>query len=184
MKPQEMKLDFIRMRAEGQSYEKIAQALHISKATCTAWEREMKADIAKLQQEGLNELYTAYGMAKEARIRRIGDTLQRIDTALGEADFTTVAPERLLDLKLKYQQALRDEFTGLTPPPPMENGGTPEELQAAFADIYARVRKGDITPEQAGQELKALTSILTAYQAVETKERIDAIDAMISGRRA
>ena len=66
----------------------------------------------------------------------------------------------------------------------MDNGGTPEELQAAFADIYARVRTGDITPEQAGQELKALSSLLTAYQAVETKERIDAIDSMINGRRA
>lgn len=184
MKPQETKLEFVRLRAEGQSYDKIAEALHISKATCTAWERELKADIARLQQEGLNELYTSYGMAKEARIRRIGDTLQRIDTALEEADLTTVAPERLLDFKLKYTQALREEFTGLTPPPSMESGGTPEEVQAAFTDIYTRVRRGDITADQAAQEAKTLSAILTAYQAVETKERVDAIDAIINGRRA
>ena len=184
MKPQEMKLEFIRMRAEGLSYDKIAEQLHISKATCTSWEKELKAEINQLQQEALNGLYTSYGMAKEARIRRIGDTLRRVDEALASADLTEIAPEKLLDFKLKYAQALKEEFTGLTPPPAMDNGGTPEELQAAFADIYARVRKGDITPEQAGQELKALTSLLTAYQAVETKERIDAIDAMISGRRA
>lgn len=184
MKPQETKLEFVRLRAEGQSYDKIAEALHISKATCTAWERELKADIARLQQEGLNELYTSYGMAKEARIRRIGDTLQRIDTALEEADLTTVAPERLLDFKLKYTQALREEFTGLTPPPAMESGGTPEEVQAAFTDIYTRVRRGDITADQAAQEAKTLSAILTAYQAVETKERVDAIDAIINGRRA
>lgn len=184
MKPQEMKLDFIRMRAEGQSYEKIAQTLHISKATCTAWERELKTEITRLQQEGLNELYTTYGMAKEARIRRIGDTLHRIDEALQEADLTAIAPERLLDYKLKYAQALRDEFTGLTPPPTMGDGGTPEEVQAAFADIYNRVRRGDITAEQAAQEAKTLSAILTAYQAVETKERVEAIDAIINGRRA
>lgn len=184
MKPQETRLEFVRLRAEGQSYDKIAEALHISKATCTAWERELKADIARLQQEGLNELYTSYGMAKEARIRRIGDTLQRIDTALEEADLTTVAPERLLDFKLKYTQALREEFTGLTPPPAMEAGGTPEEVQAAFTDIYTRVRRGDITADQAAQEAKTLSAILTAYQAVETKERVDAIDAIINGRRA
>lgn len=184
MKPQETKLEFVRLRAECQSYDKIAEALHISKATCTAWERELKADITRLQQEGLNELYTSYGMAKEARIRRIGDTLQRIDTALEEADLTTVAPERLLDFKLKYTQALREEFTGLTPPPAMEAGGTPEEVQAAFTDIYTRVRRGDITADQAAQEAKTLSAILTAYQAVETKERVDAIDAIINGRRA
>lgn len=184
MKPQEMKRDFIRLRAEGQSYEKIAEALHISKATCTAWEREFKADITRLQQDALNELYTSYGMAKEARIRRIGDTLQRLEDALQAVDLTEIAPEKLLDFKLKYAQTLKEEFTGLTPPPVLEDGGTPDELQAAFTDIYARVRRGDITAEQAGQELKALAAILTAYQAVETKERVDAIDAIINGRRA
>ena len=104
MKPQEMKLEFIRLRAEGQSYDKIAEALHISKATCTAWERELKADISCLQQEQLNELYNSYGMAKEARIRRIGDTLRRLDDALSEVDLAAIAPEKLLDFKLKYPE--------------------------------------------------------------------------------
>lgn len=184
MKPQEMRREFIRFRAEGQSYERIAEALHISKATCTAWERELKAEISRLQQEGLNELYTSYGMAKEARIRRIGDTLRRLDEALEEVDLTAIAPEKLLDYKLKYAQTLKEEFTGLTPPPMLDDGGTPEAIQSAFTDIYARVRRGDITAEQAGQEAKALSALLTAYQAVETKERVDAIDAIINGRRA
>lgn len=184
MKSQEMKHEFIRMRAEGLSYEKIAEQLHISKATCTAWEREYKAEISQLQQEALNGLYNSYGMAKEARIRRIGDTLRRVDEALNAADLSAIPPEKLLDFKLKYTQALKEEFTGLTPPPAFEQGGTPEEIQAAFTDIYARVRRGDITAEQAGQEVKALTSILQAWQAVQTKERIDAIDAILGGRRA
>ena len=183
MKPQEIKLEFVRLRAEGQSYDKIAEALHISKATCTAWERELKADISRLQQEQLNELYSSYGMAKEARIRRIGDTLRRLDDALSEVDLTAIAPEKLLDFKLKYSQALKEEFTGLTPPPDFPKGGTPEEVQAAFTDIYQRVRKGEITAEQAGEEIKALSSILQAWQAVQAKERIDAIDAMLGGRK-
>ena len=184
MKPQEMKLEFVRLRAEGQSYDKIAEALHISKATCTAWERELKTDISRLQQEQLNELYSSYGMAKEARIRRIGDTLRRLDDALSEVDLTAIAPEKLLDFKLKYAQALKDEFTGLTPPPTFTGRGEPQEIQAAFMDIYERVRRGDITAEQAGQEAKTLSALLTAYNAVETKERVDAIDAIINGRGA
>jgi len=184
MKPQEMKLEFVRLRAEGQSYDKIAEALHISKATCTAWERELKTDISRLQQEQLNELYSSYGMAKEARIRRIGGTLQQIETALQSADLSSMPPERLLDFKLKYAQALKDEFTGLTPPPTFTGRGEPQEIQAAFMDIYERVRRGDITAEQAGQEAKTLSALLTAYNAVETKERVDAIDAIINGRGA
>ena len=184
MKPEETKLNFIRMRAEGQSYSRIAEALHISKATCTAWEKALKDDITRLQQETLNELYTSYGMAKEARIRRIGGTLQQIEEALQSADLSTMPPERLLDFKLKYSQALKEEFTGLTPPPSFTGNGNPEEVQAAFMDIYERVRRGDITADQAGQEAKTLSAILTAYNTVETKERIDAIDAIINGRGA
>lgn len=172
------------MRAEGRSYEKIAEALHISKATCTAWERELKADITRLQQDQLNELYTAYGMAKEARIRRIGETLRRLEDALDKADLSQIPPERLLDYKLKYSQALKDEFTGTSTPPAFDQGGNPEELQAAFTDIYTRVRRGDITADQAGEELKALSALLKAYQAIETDQRIEAIDTIINGRRA
>ena len=184
MKPQDMKLEFVRLRAEGASYAKIAAALHISKSTCTAWERELKEEISELKQEQLNELYASYGMAKEARIRRIGDTLRRIEEALEEKDLHQLPSDKLLDYKLKYSQALRDEFTGLTPAPAFGDGGTPKELQDAFTDIYSRVRQGDITADQAAQELKALASLLTAYQATETQDRIDAIDMIISGRGA
>ena len=184
MKPQDMKLQFVHMRAEGKSYSAIAADLHISKATCTSWERELKEEIGRLQQEKLNELYSSYGMEKEARIRRIGDTLHRIDRALEEADLSVIPPEKLLDFKLKYSEALREEFTGLNPPPAFGDCASPEELQAAFKDVYDRVRRGDITADQAGQEIKVLASILQAYQTVEAKERIEAIDAIISGRRA
>ena len=57
MKPIELKNRFIEMRAEGQSYSDIAQQLHISKSTCTTWERELEAEIAQLKKEELNALY-------------------------------------------------------------------------------------------------------------------------------
>ena len=183
MKPQETRAAFIEMRAEGQSYQKIAEALHISKSTCTAWERELSESIAKLKQERLNELYTEYGMTKESRIRRYGDTLAQINEALEAVDLTQVAPEKLLDFKLKYMQALKAEFAGLSAPVNVEDG-SPESVLAAFADIYSRVRNGEITDEQASIEAKALASILQAYNAVETKARIDALDAIVSGRGA
>lgn len=184
MKPQEMRLQFVQMRAEGLSYDKIAAALHISKATCTAWERELRPEVNRLQHESLTALYTAYGMQKEARIKRLGDTLQRIEDALERVDLAAIPPEKLLDYKLKYAQALREEYTGATPPPIMEEGGTPPELQAAFADIYQRVRRGDITAEQAGQEIKTLSAIMAANDAAETQARINAIDSIIEGRGA
>jgi len=88
LKPQEQKAEFIRLRAEGRSYSYIADTLHISKSTCTAWERELKNAIAELKQEQLNELYSSYYMTKEARIKKLGDTLDSINTALEGADLS------------------------------------------------------------------------------------------------
>ena len=93
MKPQETKTEFIRLRAEGRSYSYIADILHISKSTCTEWERELKAQIAELRQEQLNELYSSYAMTKEARIKKLGDTLESINTALDGADLSMI-PQR------------------------------------------------------------------------------------------
>ena len=48
MKPQEIKKEYVRLRAEGKSYSVIAEQLHISKSTCTKWERELSAQINEL----------------------------------------------------------------------------------------------------------------------------------------
>lgn len=102
LKPQEMKDNFIFLRAEGKSYQAIAAELHISKSTCTAWERELKNAIAERKAANLEELYNAYAMTREARIRKIGETLTAIDAALDKADLSQIDPAKLLDFKLKY----------------------------------------------------------------------------------
>lgn len=182
MKPLEMKSEFIRLRAEGKSYTAIAEALHISKSTCTAWEREMKAQIAELKQERLNELYSSYMMSKEGRIKRLGDTLNGIEAALTGADLNQLAPEKLLDFKLKYSQALKEEYTGMATP----QGFSAElgDVLAALGDLFTRVREGDVSAEQAGLEGRTLANLLAAYNALEMKERIDVLDAIITRRGA
>ena len=57
MKPQEAKERYILLRAEGKSYDAIAQELHISKSTCSAWEKELEQAIADRKAEQLEQLY-------------------------------------------------------------------------------------------------------------------------------
>lgn len=102
MKPQEQKTEFIRLRAEGRSYSYIADTLHISKSTCSSWERELQDAIAELKQEQLNELYNSYAMTKEARVKKLGETLNGINEALDAVDLKEIPAEKLLDFKLKY----------------------------------------------------------------------------------
>ena len=183
MKPQKQKTEFIMLRAEGKSYSAIAEQLHISKSTCTAWERELKDNIAELKQEQLEELYNSYFMTKEARIRKLGDTLENINTALEGVDLSTVAPEKLLDYKLKYMEALKEEYTGNTQVYRFCDEVRPQDIVAALRDLLNRVRAGDITPEQANRESSVIVNLLRAYDIVEVKAKLDALEAIMGGRR-
>ena len=62
MKPAELKQEYIKLRAEGRAYSYIADKLHISKSTCTKWEKELEADIAQANRESLilSNLLKAY----------------------------------------------------------------------------------------------------------------------------
>ena len=59
MKSDATKQKFIQLRAEGLSYAKISDQLHLSKATCSKWESKFTEEIAELKRDHLQELYEA-----------------------------------------------------------------------------------------------------------------------------
>lgn len=182
MKSQDTKRQFIELRAEGLSYSKIAETLHISKSTCSEWERELRDAVAEQRQERLGELYTSYGMTKEARIKKLGEALERVDKALESADLTEVPPEKLLDYKLKYTEALKGEYTGSGTPYTFSDKLEPKEIVHALGDLLNRIRAGEVTPEQATKESSVIANLLKAYDTVEVKTKLDALEAIVGGR--
>lgn len=183
-KPQETKMQFIQLRAEGQSYSNIAKELNISKSTCTSWERELQAQIQEYKSEQLKELYNSYFMTKEARVKRLGETLAEIDTALKDIDYSMIPPDKLLDYKLKYMDALKEEYTGVAQPYliPTENIA-PTDIVNAMADLLNRVRLGEISNEQAQKETTVITNLLKAYETVEIKTQLETLNSILGGRR-
>lgn len=182
MKPAELKKEYIRLRAEGKSYSYICEQLHISKSTCTKWEKALAAQIDELKRAELAELCESYSMTKEARIKKLGDTLDKINAALEQADFTAVDPAKLLDFKLKYTEALKGEYIGTKAAIELENVDA-KSIVAALADLLNRVRAGDITTEQAQKESGILAQLLKAYDTVEVKAKLDELEAIIGGRQ-
>lgn len=182
MKPQEQKQEYIRLRAEGKSYSFIADKLHISKSTCSNWEKELGAEIAQLKQEELNSLYDSYHMKKEARIKQLGDTLDRVEDALAKTDLTEVAPEKLLDFKLKYTEALQKEYVGTDPAFKLGDSLDPRDIVKALGDLLDRVRAGEVTTGQANRESLILSNLLRAYDTVEVKAKLDALEAIVGSR--
>jgi len=161
MKKQEQRTEFIRLRAEGRSLRAIAEEIGVSKSTLSEWEKELRAEVDRLRAENLEELYSSYGMAKEARIRRIGETLRRIDTALDAVDLSALSPEKLLDYKLKYQAALKEEYkAGAGADVSGEAGDTLEALRS----LYRRASAGDTSLPEAKIELAILDHVVDGYE--------------------
>lgn len=183
MKPQEIKKEYVRLRAEGKSYSVIAEQLHISKSTCTKWERELSAQINELKRAEFQELCENYGMTKEARIKKLGDTLEKIEDAIAKADFSTVDPAKLLDFKLKYTEALKGEYIGTKPAAELGANINAQDIVTALGDLLNRVRAGEVTDEQASRESAVLANLLKAYDTVEVKAKLDELEAIIGGRQ-
>ncbi len=182
MKDQQTRDLFVAMRAQNKSYDAICKELHISKATCSKWEKELKAVIAEKKREELEALYDAYYMTREARISQLGEALQNIDDALCSADLAEMPPDKLLDYKLKYTQALKDEYipTGTAAPLPAKM--SPPAILEAYSDLLKRVQLGEVSNEQANRESLILSNILKAYESTELQRKLESLEAVIGGR--
>lgn len=182
MKPVDKKLKFIEMRAEGLSFSLISKELEISKSTCVSWDRELTAEIVRLKGDRLNELYKTFGMMKEARIQRFGRELHRIEEALATLDYSMIEPSRLLELKLKYAETLQGEFTGTTSVKELPDVLTAKDVSNALADLLNRIKRGEVTMEQAQKESMVLSNILKAFEQGEVANKVANIEAILGGR--
>lgn len=182
MKPQEQRLSFVRLRAEGKSYNSISKELSISKDTCSRWEQELKDDIATFKAEQLRELYESYYMLKEARITQLGDTLNNINEALSKKDLEEISPDRLLDYKLRYMEALKEEYIELNNITPIKRDYDAKDILNTLGEVLNGLRNGTITPEQATKESQLIGNVLKAYETVELKTKLEAIETVMRGR--
>lgn len=106
----EQQESFIELRAQGLSYEKIAEQLEISKTTALKLGHDFEEEVKRLQFMHLEAMAEQYKLVKTARIAGIAKLLEQVDTALQSADFGKMAPEKLVLLKLKLQDRLLQEL--------------------------------------------------------------------------
>ena len=182
MLPLEKKRDFIEHRSEGLSLRKIEKLIGISHQTACNWDKELTNEIGQLRQDKLAELYDTYTMTRGARIKSLGENLLKIDEALKQADLFSVAPEKLLDIKLKYMEALGAEYIPEREPLSGGEAPTPQKLISALAEIVDKVRAGELNDKQADKEVKAIYNLLKGFEIVELKDKLEALSSVIGSR--
>ena len=139
---------------------------------------EEKARLKCLQ---LEELYTKYYMSKEARIKLLGGSLEKVNEEIERRDFATLPLDKLIDFQVRLVKELKDEYIDLQGDI-IDTKLNASGIVAEFLNLLARVRSGEITKEQAYKESYILTSLLRAYEANTVEEKLDNIEALI-GRR-
>lgn len=180
MKSSTKQLNFIRLKAEGRSNAQIARALHISESTASRYTHLLEDQIAQYKADQLRELYDAFHMTREARIRQLGGILARIDDALEQAELSMLLPEKLLDMRLKYTASLKDEYIPLYKSKQADQMNTAAEILQEMAKLLARVQGGDIDRDQAALEMKVLESILKGMELVELEERLRELEITVA----
>ena len=100
-----------------------------------------------------------------------------------DIDYSTIPPEKLLDYKLKYMEALKEEYTGVAQPYLIPTGNiAPVDIVTALGDLLNRVRQGEINSEQAQKEITVITNLLKAYETVEIKAQLDTLSNVLGSR--
>jgi hypothetical protein len=104
--PLEEKKQFIKLRANGLSYDKIIKEMGKAKATLLKWGRELQEEIGTARSIELESMYEEHGMLREQRLRFHGQTLQRMREEIEERELSEVPTPRLMELYLKQESQM------------------------------------------------------------------------------
>ena len=85
-----VKEEFIRLRAEGLSFSKIANQLGVSRPTLIKWSGELQSQISAARYAQLEALAEQYGLLKEARIKAFGQLLEKLMAELKQRELAEI----------------------------------------------------------------------------------------------
>lgn len=107
----ELKEQFILLRAKGYSYTKIARRLKVAIKTLVNWNKELSDEIGELEKIQFEKLFEQYSVMKQGRIKLLGTQLKEIEEELKKRDYSDVRTDKLIELKLQVYEALINEYS-------------------------------------------------------------------------
>ncbi|TLU61211.1 helix-turn-helix domain-containing protein [Thalassotalea litorea] len=105
---------FVRLRAKGQSLRTIAETLNVSVGTLSSWQKDFEVVIAEHRAIELDALKEAIFLTKEQRIQQLHQQYQLLCEELEKRDLSDIDSYRLMELKLKVFQLVKEEFPPCT----------------------------------------------------------------------
>lgn len=106
MKDTNKQKQFIQLRAQNWSFERISKEMGVSKTTLIKWSKEFDYEIRNLHNLELEALYEEYKVSNQQRIEYYGTLQDKILNELKKRDLTEVKTDKLLDMLLKTSDKL------------------------------------------------------------------------------
>ena len=141
--------EFIILRAQGWSFDRIAKKLKTAKQTLINLSGTYSVEISHLKALELEALQEEYFLTREGKIKLLGEAVKKLKTELDKRDLSDVPTAKLYELLDRYHELARTEAEELEP-----NFRDERELEEAKAKegtvtaLLASVRRKD--PEALG----------------------------------
>lgn len=188
----EVKAQFIEMRAKGLSIRATAKTLKLSPQTLSNWQAEMEEEIARLKAVELESLYEQYHLLKEHRLQLLGNQLQDIKDELSKRNLSEVPTDKLLDIQLRYLDDIRKEYVELKPLSDKDiealrnKTGTKLDSRGITVEIYQtflRFKAGLIDTVRANREITILQNMLKAEDQTTLQKKLEWLESILEGRK-
>jgi len=105
--------EFLRLRAEGRSYAKIAGILPVSVTTCKKWGLKWQPKIEEMRAAHVSGFLKGHLMELEHRLKLRAEQISRLRDELADRDLGELSTQELLRLELRYLDAAQKEVAPL-----------------------------------------------------------------------
>jgi len=113
MKNQHLQEEFIRLRALGLSYDKIAKTINVSKPTLLKWNQQHSADISNQLYFNVDNLLEQHGVIKISRLEAFAGCLKKALEELSKREFNSLSTKELLSISLLLENKLKVEVDAI-----------------------------------------------------------------------
>jgi hypothetical protein len=187
----ELKSQFIELRAKGLSIRAIAKELQLAPQTISNWHVELEEEIARLKAIELEALYEEFHLLKAHRLRKLGSQLSAIEEEISRRELSDVPTEKLMDLQIKFIDELRKEHVE---PRYLSDEdlkdlkcrfGTKldtEEISVEICRVLLRYRAGLLDTIRANKELALLQAMLKAEDQVVLAAKLEKLETLLGER--
>lgn len=102
----EVQDQFVELRAKGNSYDRIAKTLGVSKATLIKWSQDLSLEINNERNVAMDAIYEKHKLAKQHQMEMLGIQLGKVREELEKRDLSEVSTDKLVAMQLKLLDAI------------------------------------------------------------------------------